>query len=425
MTGTRHSPVRHLAVVMLLLPAVVPAGCMPRSGSAEDYARYEFIRDDLPPEVAQLLMQEYTTTACAYFDQGVQEVAERQTDVDVAENVERFREAGLLAIRRAGWRLQPIGAAFDSVILVEQLEGFLESDSAREAFGPARPELVQVVGTIRPLVDQVVEQITVGSDATPPERASDWVRENPLEDLDLTRVSPLLGVADQADRIDDPMRAIARVQFSAGAAYARLHEALLSLPADVRLQIERVVRGIMREPLLVNALVGFARLGDGMRETGEALMSIDAHLDDHREAVLADIDRQRIATIDAIAAERSAVQETIAAERIAVLEALSEERSIIVETIGIERATVLDAISAERAVVLEAITSERIAVMAALDGQVDSALDRTESIVATSVAQAIEGVGDTIRHLLLLTGAWLTVVVITVTLLVTRRRSAA
>ncbi len=395
MIGARPSSIFRPALRLVPVSAVLLLGaCMPQSRPVEDYSRYDFIRNDLSPEVAQLLMQEYTATACDYFDRGVGAVAAAQTDAEIAENVERFRDAGLTAIRRAGWRLQPVGAAFDSVILFDQMTAFLQSDEAKDAFGPARERLVEVLARIRPLADEVMEKVAVDAATAREDLVSTWVRENPLDGIELVRMSPLLRVADQTDRINDPLQTIARVQFSASAAYARLNEALLALPADVRRQIETVVRGVMREPLLVNALVGLARLGDGMKETGEALSAIDRHIDDHRDAVLADIERQRIATIEAIAAERAVILEAVAAERSAVLAAISAEREEVLE---------------------------------AVDRQVDKALDRTDSLVATSVDRVVGGVTDGIARIL--TGLGITLVgivmLLTFVTMVVRRRTSA
>jgi hypothetical protein len=404
--GARPSSIFRPALRLVPVSAVLLLGaCMPQSRPVEDYSRYDFIRNDLSPEVAQLLMQEYTATACGYFDQGVAKVAESQSKAEIAENVERFRDAGLAAIRRAGWRLQPVGAAFDSVILFDQMILYLDSDEAKAAFGPARADLITVVRRIEPLADDVMEKITVDPGSVRDEIVSTWVREHPLEGLELARMSPLLGVADQTDRLDDPLQTIARVQFNAAAAYARLNEALLTLPPDVRRQLEAVVRGVMREPLIVNALVGFARLGDGMKETGQALAAIDDHLDDHRDAILANVEQQRIAATDALAAERKAALETLAAERVAILETLA----------------------AERALVLEAIATERQAVLAEVDRQTDKVMDRTEKLVSASIDEAVEGVGDTIGRTATGLGVSLVAVVMLFMLAthVVRRRESA
>ncbi len=406
MIGARPSSIFRPALRLVPVSAVLLLGaCMPQSRPVEDYSRYDFIRNDLSPEVAQLLMQDYTATACGYFDQGVAKVAESQSRAEIAENVERFRDAGLAAIRRAGWRLQPVGAAFDSVILFDQMILYLDSDEAKAAFGPARADLITVVRRIEPLADDVMEKITVDPGSVRDEIVSTWVREHPLEGLELARMSPLLGVADQTDRLDDPLQTIARVQFNAAAAYARLNEALLTLPPDVRRQLEAVVRGVMREPLIVNALVGFARLGDGMKETGQALAAIDDHLDDHRDAILANVEQQRIAATDALAAERKAALETLAAERVAILETLA----------------------AERALVLEAIATERQAVLAEVDRQTDKVKDRTEKLVSASIDEAVEGVGDTIGRTATGLGVSLVAVVMLFMLAthVVRRRESA
>ena len=185
MIGSRTSSAIRLA---LLLPALALPACMPQGRPVEDYSRYDFIRNDLSPEVAQLLMQEYTATACDYFDRGVGAVAAAQTDAEIAENVERFRDAGLTAIRRAGWRLQPVGAAFDSVILFDQMTAFLQSDEAKDAFGPAREGLVEVLARIRPLADEVMEKVAVDAATAREDLVSTWVRENPLDGIELVRM---------------------------------------------------------------------------------------------------------------------------------------------------------------------------------------------------------------------------------------------
>lgn len=356
------------------LASVLLGGCIATVGPADDYSQYLFVRDDLTPAAAQLLMQEYTQSACEVFDRGIGRIADAQADSVLAENILLFRESGLVAIRRAGWRLHPVGAAFDSAILVEQMEAFLETDLAKEAFGPARPGLVEVVAEVRELANEVMENVATEPERTDEELISAWVRQHPLDDLELTRVSPLLGMSDRVEGPTDPITTISRVQFSAAAAYARLNDALLALPADVRRQIEGVVRGIMREPILVNALVGFARLGDGMKEAAAAIAALDRRLDKQRDVILDDVDRQRAETIEVIRSEREVVLAAIASERTEVLGAIASERQALTDAVAAERQAIVTSVEAQVGRILDSTDGlgERV---------VDRAADRLDGLV--------------------------------------------
>jgi len=105
---------------------------------------------------------------------------------------------------------------------------------------------------------------------------------------------------------------------------------------------------------VVNALIGLARLGDGMKETAVAITGVDQRLARMQDIILVEIDRQRLETIEVIQGEREIILETVAAERETILEAVSMEREAVMTEL---RSMVLDETSGALAGVGETANS--------------------------------------------------------------------
>lgn len=293
--------------------------CSSQTGRLEDYSRYDSVRPDLDVEVAHMLMTEFGASAESLLQARLPALIEQQTDPVIATNLTAFGSSLMEGIRRSSWRLQPIGAAYDTAILLEQTRRFLESDTARRRLGSALPAtrdlLVQVDDLFRLSAKEILRDGVEYSTAV-----EAWVDENPITDIDLVRVSPMPEVAeDTARRVSDALVAIADTDFAMNAFYNRINSALASMPTDVRQQIERAARAVLRESIVINALVGFARLGDGMKETAAAIAAVDRRIDRVTTVVLEDIERQRRDTILEIRAEREAILEAVADERAALM----------------------------------------------------------------------------------------------------------
>lgn len=340
-------------LVLLCLGAFLAASCSPPQRWAGDYSQYPLVDPDLDPQVAQALMHEWTTVSSDTFQAGMDEVAERTTDPTLADNIHRFTTAFKQGIRRSGWRIEPIGAAYDSWLFLQQVDRFLAGEDATDAFGPLLPDVGNEVDKVQALLDVVLDEMVFDLDAAYDERIATWVDENPLEGLELARVSPVIELAVATDQVRDAWQAVARAEFTATAAYARLNDALLTLPPDLRRQIEAAIRGIMREPLVVNALVGFSRLGDGMKELAAAVEDLDRGLDDHRDAILEEVDRERMHTIEVLQSEREIVLAALSGERQAFVDALADERKAIIDAIDAERQTIAGLVEVQVATVME------------------------------------------------------------------------
>ena len=312
------SPERLGMVVRLVLGlalAIPLAACTPRGRQVQGVENYPMVRSDLDLEVAQLLMQEYVVSAVELVRSGVDEITATTMKEEQRRNLRSFENAAIDGIRRAGLRLQPIPAAYDSWILLEQLMGFVGSEAGAAAFGSHRDSLMATLDRIQGCFYEAVDQIIVDREAARTGRIAAWAEEHPITTVDLSRVSPLVVVADDTDRIGDTFEVLASTQFIANAAYARLHEALISLPDDVRRQLESAIQGVLREPAVAAALVGLARLGDGMKELAAAVEGLDRGLEGKlnrlSNRLTGEIDRQRQDTIVALQAERVAVSELL------------------------------------------------------------------------------------------------------------------
>ena len=306
-----------LLVGLSFLVSVGTTGCSSKTGSLDDYRKFDEVRNDLTPEAAQMLMIEFATSAESLIQSRIPQIVESQSDAEVIRSVQSFGDGLLEGIRISAWRLQPVGAAFDSLVFVEQVKGFLGTREAKVALGAALSRVEELVvdleGILRLSVDEFLNERGAYS-----EKTRVWVESNPIEGIDLVRPSPIPEVAETATRqITNAMAAVADVDFTLNSVYGRINTALAAMPQDFRHQLERAVRSFLRETLVVNALVGLARLGDGMKETAVAIAGVDERIGRVQVAIIDEVDRQRLETLDlvveAIALERQAVMADVRA----------------------------------------------------------------------------------------------------------------
>lgn len=368
-----RTPALRLLAITFIGVMAVGGGCSTKTRKIDDYTRFEAVKPDLSPEVAQLLMMEFGVGAESLIQTRLPEILDQQTDAQVIESVQTFGDGLMAGIRRSAWRIQPIGGAFDSAVFLEQVRRFLASDRAGETLGPALPELEGLLVGIDAIFQRSVTEI-LKEEGTLPDMVSNWVDENPIEEADLFRASPMPQVAQDASApVNDALVAVADADFTARSIFNRLNAAIASIPQDVRLEVQRGLRALKRESLVVNALIGLARLGDGMKETAVAISAVDQRLGRMQDIILVEIDRQRLQTIEVIQGEREIILETIEAERQAILEAVSQEREAVMTDI---RSLVLD---------------ETSGALAAVSESANAAVDRAVSGIQNTVMLALLG----------------------------------
>lgn len=363
---------RVLSICLLASAAVV--GCSTRTGALDDYSRYEVIRPELEPEVAHLLMSEFGITAEGLIQSRVPQIVEAQTDPVVIENVDIFGAGFMAGIRRSAWRLQPIGSAFDSAIFLEQVRRFLETEAAKTALGPATPAIKDLWAAVNEEFRRSMNEILREPDHYGP-TVAESADALQITDLTLVRSSPMPAVADDAtNSITDALTAVNNADFTLGAIYTRVNSIVASIPEDIRRQVDRSVRSLMRESLVVNALIGLSRLGEGMKETGAAAAAIDQRLGRMQDIILVEVDRQRRDTISALQGERESLVEAISAERQAFIDGLSLERQAIMAEV--------------RTLVL----GEDSGVLAEVRRTTDTAVDRAISGIQNTIMLALIGI---------------------------------
>ena len=242
-----------LLVGLSFLVSIGTTGCSSKTGSLDDYRKFDEVRNDLTPETAQMLMIEFATSAESLIQSRIPQIVESQSDAEVIRSVQSFGDGLLEGIRISAWRLQPVGAAFDSLVFVEQVKGFLGTRQAKVALGGAfsRVEelVVDVEGILRLSVDEFLNDRGAYS-----EKTRVWVESNPIEGIDLVRPSPIPEVAETATRqITNAMAAVADVDFTLNSVYGRINTALAAMPQDFRHQLERAVLPGRRQRLVRGA----------------------------------------------------------------------------------------------------------------------------------------------------------------------------
>src|SRR6185436_3990196 len=135
-------------------------------------------------------MQEYSITFAAEVELSATAIERRAADSTVRRNAVLWRVRAIPEMRKACFRLEPIGALVDAWIFARQMDQLFSEGAGAAAFGSFQPEAVEVS---RRLVDQMRE--IGGSIAVSPQTRAEfehkfidpWVAEHPLRDLTFVR----------------------------------------------------------------------------------------------------------------------------------------------------------------------------------------------------------------------------------------------
>jgi hypothetical protein len=163
------------------------------------------------------------------------------------------------------------------------------------------------------------------------------------------------------------MDAVASFEFLAHAAYYRLGAAIDDLPRDLRWQSEMVVRDVLEDPRVAEAIKSLDALDGDMRSVAQAISEMPASLDSNGGAIVASIttatQTAMTEALAGIALERAAITAAIREERLAAQVDIERQRLETIEVLQAERALVLKVVTAEREAIEAAIARERVAVM--------------------------------------------------------------
>jgi hypothetical protein len=110
------------------------------------------IRPDFRVETLRARLHEYSITFAAEVDLAATSIERRAADSTVRRNALLWKIRAIPEMRKACFRLEPIGALLDAWTFARQMDHFFAEGAGADAFGPLQPEAVEVS---RRLADQM------------------------------------------------------------------------------------------------------------------------------------------------------------------------------------------------------------------------------------------------------------------------------
>ena len=279
-------------------------------------------------------------------------------------------------MRKACFRLEPIGALVDAWIFARQMDQLFSEGAGASAFGTLQPE---AVGVSRRLVDQMRE--IGGSIAVTPQARDDfehrfidpWLAEHPLHDVTFVRESPIARFAEQFPARGDMFQSV-----------GNLEQLAIGLSQQARIYLADLPRQVRGEVDLLRA--------DILPSEDFASMQRDLHMS--------------AAAADRIAATAEAVSPLVATERRIILDELGRQRALVMEGVSVEReravGAIIQAFGGERTEILRSFEAQRLATLEWATAERREAIadihrELAESIEALRAERAV--VVNDVRHI--------------------------
>lgn len=385
--------------------AIWLVGCDTTRPNVDDYREYESVRDELSPELAQILLQEYATAVGQTIDLAMLEILDGTTDPTVIANAMRFRSAAVAEVRRAALRINPIVGALDSWVLYEQLDRFLRTAGGTAALGDRADVIDRMLERIEADLEITLDRMLVDRDLAK-SQVDALVAAQEITSLTLARPSAIAPVARDDARLRTLMDSVATFEFLASAAYHRLGSALDDFPEDLRWQVDLSMRRLLDDEAIKEALTSLDRLDHEMKNVHESIGGLSKSLDAEGDLIVASIQMLTQDAMDEVAFvvddgfDRMLV--LVEQERIEAQKDIERQRLETIEVLRTERELVLEAVSQEREALVRGVAVERDNTMDALRELVAS---EAETAIAAAQFTAVEIVDRAIGGLRLIVGA--------------------
>ena len=381
--------------VCLALSTLVACAGLGKKPSRPDLKPWPEIRPDFRVETLRMRMHEYSITFAADVDLAATAIERRAADSTVRRNAILWRVRAIPEMRKACFRLAPVGALVDAWIFARQMNQLFSDGAGAGAFGAFQPEAVEVS---RRLVRQMRE--IGGSIAVSPEAAAEfehkfidpWLTEHPLSDITFVRESPMGRFADQSPAGGDMFESVGTIEELAVSLSQQARIYLADLPRQVRGEVD-LMRFDMLSPESVASMQGdlhvSATAADRIASTAEG---ISALVPNERRIVLDELSRQRNLVMDAVSVEReravNAIIRAFAAERSELLRSVELQRLATLEWATAERREAIADVRRELAGSMEAVRGERAVVVDDLRHIVDVVLLRVAIFLVAAVVLA-------------------------------------
>ncbi len=377
-SGSRGALMR-VGACLALASHLACAG-MNKKPEQPDLTAWPEIRSDFRVEVLRGRMHEYSTTFAAEVDVAARAIEERADDATVKRNAVLWRVRAIPEMRKACFRLEPIGALVDAWIFARQMDQFFRDGAGANAFGSHQPEVVAVSNRLLEQMRGIGNSIAVSPEARAEfERKfiDPWLGEHPLRDVTFVRESPIARFAEQFPGRGDMFQSVGTMEGLAIGLSQQARIYLADLPRQIRGEVDLMRADILPQESLTSMQSDLhlsAAAVDRLASTGEGITPLVAS---ERRIILDELSRQRAMVMDAVSAER---------ERVV---------SALVRAFALERIELLRSVEAQRLATLEWATTERLAVIAELRRELTTSMNTISTErghAANDVRRIVDGV---------------------------------
>lgn len=381
--------------ICLALVSLVACASLEKKATRPDLAPWPEIRSDFRVESLRMRMHEYSITFAADVDLAATAIERQAADSTVKRNALLWRVRAIPEMRKACFRLEPVGALVDAWIFARQMDQLFRDGAGAAAFGTFQPEAVEVS---RRLVQQMRE--IGGSIAVSPQATSEferkfidpWITEHPLRDITFVRESPMGRFADQSRAGGDMFESVGTFEELAVSLSQQARIYLADLPRQVRAEVDLMRLDMLSADSVASMqddLHVSATAADRIASSAEGLSAL---VPNERHIVLDELSRQRSLVMDAVSVEReravNAIVRAFAAERSELLRNVEAQRLATLEWATTERREAIADVRRELAGSMEAIRGERAVVLDDLGHIVDGVLLRVALFLGAAVLLA-------------------------------------
>ena len=333
---------------------------MNKAPERPDLTAWPEIRSDFRVEVLRARMHEYSTTFAAEVEVAARAIEERADDAAVRRNALLWRVRAIPEMRKACFRLEPIGALFDAWVFARQMDQLFRDGAAANAFGSYQPEVVGVSNRLLEQMRGIGNSIAVSPETRVEfERKfiDPWLAQHPLRDVTFVRESPIARFAEQFPGRGDMFQSVGTMEGLAIGLSQQARIYLADLPRQVRGEVDLMRADILPQDSLTSMQSDLhlsAAAVDRLASAGEGITPL---VSSERRIILDELSRQRAIVMDAISVEQ---QQAVGA---------------LIRAFAVERGELLRSVEAQRLATLQWGTAERLAVVAELRRELVTSMD--------------------------------------------------
>ena len=383
------------AAACLGLSSLVACASLGKQSTQPDLKPWPEIRPDVRVESLRARMYEYAITFAAEVDLAAAAIERRTADSTVRRNALTWRTRAIPEMRKACFRLEPVGALIDAWTLARQMEQLFSQGSGSSAFGPFQAEAVEASRRLVARMREIGDSIAVSQDARAEfeHRIIDpWIAEHPVHDLTFVRESPIARFADQSRARGDTLQSVGTMEDLALSLSQQARIYLADLPRQVQGELELIRADILSADDLASMqgdLHMSAAAANRIASTAEEVLPLALS---ERRIVLEEMNRQRALVMEALSVEREqavgALVHAFAVERGEMLRNFESQRRATLEWATAERREVIDEVRRELAESIDALRGERAVVVDDVRQIVDGILVRVGLFLVAAVVLA-------------------------------------